>query len=120
MGADQGIEWSEYAPQTQEVLTSLLPNYGSKILNPSDLTSLATGEPAMFQRALDAIVADPNIDAIAPIFAFVTRKQIESGVEFVRNCEKPAAMIWVGACTDDPQPTAEELVASGVPVFGLV
>ena len=49
--------------------------------------------------------------------AFVTRAQIETGVEFVRNCAKPAAMIWVGACTDDTQPTAEELVAAGVPVY---
>jgi acetyltransferase len=117
MGADQGIEWAEYSAETQAVLSSLLPGYGSKILNPSDLTSLATGEPAMFSRALDAIVADPNIDAVAPIFAFVTRAQIETGVEFVRNCTKPAAMIWVGACTDDTQPTAEELVAAGVPVY---
>jgi acetyltransferase len=117
MGADQGIEWAQYSAETQAVLSSLLPGYGSKILNPSDLTSLATGEPAMFSRALDAIVADPNIDAVAPIFAFVTRAQIETGVEFVRNCTKPAAMIWVGACTDDTQPTAEELVAAGVPVY---
>jgi acetate---CoA ligase (ADP-forming) len=117
MGADQGIEWAEYSAETQAVLGGLLPGYGSKILNPSDLTSLATGEPAMFSRALDAIVADPNIDAIAPIFAFVTRAQIETGVKFVRDCPKPAAMIWVGACTDDAQPTAEELVAAGVPVY---
>ena len=117
MGADQGIEWAEYSPQTQDVLTSLLPGYGAKILNPSDLTSLATGEASMFNRALSAITEDPNIDAVAPIFAFVTRQQIENGAAFVRDCAKPAAMIWVGACTDDTQPTAEALVASGVPVY---
>jgi acetyltransferase len=117
MGADQGISWAEYSPETQEVLGSMLPGYGSKILNPSDLTSLATGEPAMFARALDTIANDPNIDAVAPIFAFVSRKQIESGAEFVRACPKPAAMIWVGACTDDAQPTAEDLIAAGVPVY---
>jgi acetyltransferase len=117
MGADQGIEWAEYSTETQTVLSSLLPGYGSKILNPSDLTSLATGEPAMFSRALAAIVSDPNIDAVAPIFAFVKREQIETGVKFVMECAKPAAMIWVGACTDDTAPTAEELVAAGVPCY---
>jgi acetyltransferase len=71
----------------------------------------------MFSRALNTIANDPNIDAVAPIFAFVSRKQIESGAEFVRACPKPAAMIWVGACTDDAQPTAEDLIASGVPVY---
>ena len=117
MGADQGIDWAEYSTETQAVLTSMLPGYGSKILNPSDLTSLATGEPAMFSRALNTIASDPNIDAVAPIFAFVTRQQIESGVQFVLDCPKPAAMIWVGACTDDAAPTAEDLVAAGVPVY---
>lgn len=117
MGADQGLNWAEYAPETQTVLSGLLPGYGSKILNPSDLTSLATGEPAMFARALDTIANDPNIDAVAPIFAFVSRQQIESGAEFVRSCPKPAAMIWVGACTDDAEPTAEDLIATGVPVY---
>ena len=117
MGADQGIAWAEYAPETQAELGGMLPGYGSKVLNPSDLTSLATGEPAMFSRALNVIAGDPNIDAVAPIFAFVSRKQIESGVQFVRECPKPAAMIWVGACTDDSVPTAEDLVAAGVPVY---
>ena len=111
MGAEQGIDWAEYSTETQAVLTSMLPGYGSKILNPSDLTSLATGEPAMFSRALNTIASDPNIDAVAPIFAFVTRQQIESGVQFVLDCPKPAAMIWVGACTDDAAPTAEDLAA---------
>jgi len=117
MGADQGISWAEYSAETQAVLSGMLPGYGSKVLNPSDLTSLATGEPAMFSRALKAIAGDPNIDAVAPIFAFVSRKQIESGVQFVLECPKPAAMIWVGACTDDSVPTAEDLVAAGVPVY---
>ena len=117
MGADQGISWPEYSAETQTALGGMLPGYGSKVLNPSDLTSLATGEPAMFSRALNVIAGDPNIDAVAPIFSFVSRKQIESGVQFVRECPKPAAMIWVGACTDDTVPTAEELVAAGVPVY---
>jgi acyl-CoA synthetase (NDP forming) len=117
MGADQGISWAEYSAETQAVLSGMLPGYGSKVLNPSDMTSLATGEPAMFSRALNVIASDPNIDAVAPIFAFVSRKQIESGVQFVLECPKPAAMIWVGACTDDSVPTAEDLVAAGVPVY---
>ena len=117
MGADLGISWAEYSAQTQAVLGGLLPGYGVKMLNPSDMTSLATGEPAMFSKALNTIAGDPNIDAVAPIFAFVSRKQIESGVQFVNECAKPAAMIWIGGCTDDQEPTAEDLVAAGVPVY---
>ena len=117
VGADLGISWAEYSPETQSVLGSLLPGYGAKVLNPSDMTSLATGEPAMFSKALNTIANDPNIDAVAPIFAFVSRKQIEYGVQFISECPKPAAMIWVGACTDDAEPTAEDLVAAGIPVY---
>jgi len=87
------------------------------VLNPTDLTSLATGEPGMFSRALKVIANDPNIDAVAPIFLFASKKEIESRVQFVLECTKPAAMIWLGACTDDSAFTAEVLVAEGVPVY---
>lgn len=117
MGADQGLEWPQYSGATLDILGGLLPGYGSSILNPSDLTSLATGEPGMFSRALDAIVADPNVDVVAPVFAFVTRQQIEAGAEFIRNCAKPAAMIWIGGCTDAAEPTPDALVAAGIPVY---
>lgn len=116
IGEALGIEWPEYGAATQAKLAQLMPGYG-KVSNPTDMTSLATGEPENFRRALVAIAQDPSVDVIAPIFAFNRRKDIELGAAFVRECPKSAAMLWVGGCTDDAAFGPSDLVASGVPVF---
>jgi acetate---CoA ligase (ADP-forming) len=116
VGETLGIEWPEFGPQTQAKLAELMPGYG-KVSNPTDMTSLATGEPENFRRALSAIADDPAIDTVAPIFAFVKREDIERGAKFVRECVKPAAMLWVGGCTDDRAFGANDLVGAGVPVY---
>ncbi|MBI4191614.1 MAG: acetate--CoA ligase family protein [Betaproteobacteria bacterium] len=116
VGTSLGISWADYAPETQAALGALMPGYG-KVLNPTDMTSLATGDSAVFRRALNTIAGDPNIDMMSPIFASIARKDIELGAEFVSQCEKPAAMLWVGGCTDAPAFSAKNLVESGVPVY---
>lgn len=116
VGETLGIEWPEYAPQTQAKLAALMPGYG-KVSNPTDMTSLATGEPETFRKALSALAEDPSVDVVAPIFAFVKREDIERGAQFVQQCPKPAALLWVGACTDDRTFGPEDLVRAGVPVY---
>lgn len=116
VGETLGIEWPEYSPQTQATLAQFMPGYG-KISNPTDMTSLATGEPENFRRALQAIAEDPQVDLIAPIFAFVKRVDIERGAELLRCLPKPAAMLWVGGCTDDQAFGPRDLVSGGLPVF---
>lgn len=116
VGDTLGIEWPEYSPETQAKLAEFMPGYG-KVSNPTDMTSLATGEPEKFRAALNAIAADPVIDAVTPIFAFLSRKDIEHGAAFVRECVKPAAMLWIGGCYDDRAFGPKDLVAAGVPVY---
>jgi acyl-CoA synthetase (NDP forming) len=116
VGATLGIEWPEYTTATQAKLAELMPGYG-KVSNPTDMTSLATGEPTVYRAALEAIAADPGVDAMAPIYAFVPRVDIELAAQFVENCEKPAAMLWVGACTDDLAFRPRDLVARGVACY---
>ena len=116
VGETLGIEWPEYGVETQAKLDTLMPGYGM-VSNPTDMTSLATGEPENFRRALQAIADDPAVDTIAPIFAFNNRVDIERGADFVRNCGKPAAMLWIGGCLDDDQFGPRDLIAQGVPVY---
>ena len=116
VGEALGIQWPEYAAATQAKLDALMPGYG-KVANPTDMTSLATGEPENFRRALQAIADDPAVDTIAPIFAFNKREDIERGAEFVRSCTKPAAMLWIGGCLDDERFGPPDLIAQGVPVY---
>src|SRR5262245_9948282 len=116
VGDTLGIEWPDYSPATQTKLQEFMPGYG-KVSNPTDMTSLATGEPEKFREALNAIAADPAIDAVTPIFAFLSREDIELGAGFVRECAKPAAMLWIGGCSDDRSFGPKDLVAAGVPVY---
>ncbi|MGH8667539.1 MAG: acetate--CoA ligase family protein [Burkholderiales bacterium] len=116
VGETLGIEWPEYGASTQAKLAELMPGYG-KVSNPTDMTSLATGEPENFRRALTAIADDPAIDVVTPIFAFVKREDIERGAELVRQCAKPAAMLWVGGCNDDRAFSAKDLIEAGTPVY---
>lgn len=116
IGESLGIEWPQYGPDTQAKLAALMPGYGT-VSNPTDMTSLATGEPENFRRALATIADDPAIDVLTPIFAFVKRTDIERGADLVRACAKPAAMLWVGGCTDDRVFGPKDLVEAGTPVY---
>src|SRR5688500_10400671 len=93
-----------------------MPGYG-KVGNPPDRTSGATGEQAPYRKALEAIAADANVGVVIPVYASVSRADLERGAKFVAECGKPAAMLWVGGCTDEPDFTAKDLVRAGVSVF---
>lgn len=60
-----GLELVELSPPTIEALRPLFPPEAS-IRNPLDMIASAT--PAGYKAALTAFLADPNIDAVVPIF----------------------------------------------------
>ena len=102
-----GVEWPPYSDGTQAALAELLPGYG-KVANPTDMTSVATGDQALYRRALDAIAADERIDVVVPVFPSLTKADLQRGADFVAASEQPAAMLWVGGCTADPADTLQE------------
>ena len=116
VGARFGLEWPPYSPATQAALAPLLPGYG-KVGNPTDLTSLATGEQGLYRQALEAIAADENVHVVVPIYASVSRADLQRGADFVSGCEKLGAMLWVGGCSDEPSFTRRDFVRSGVTVY---
>jgi acetate---CoA ligase (ADP-forming) len=116
VGARFGLEWPAYSEATQAGLAPLLPGYG-KLGNPTDMTSLATGEQGLYRQALNTIAADENVHVVVPIYASISKSDLTLGAEFVSNCEKPAAMLWVGGCSDDPAFTRRDFVKAGVTVY---
>ena len=116
VGANFGLEWPAYSDATQDALAALTGER-EQVGNPSDMNALARGEPDRFVRALEAIAADPGIDVIAPGFVTVARRNLDLGAQFVHACTKPAAMLWVGGCLDDPHFGVKDLVERGVPVY---
>jgi acetate---CoA ligase (ADP-forming) len=115
-GASAGLEWPEFAPGTLSALAVLMPGYG-RVSNPTDLTSLATGEQALYRKALATIAEDPGVAFMVPIAASIARDDLEAIAALVTGCGKLAAMLWVGGCSDDPAFSRRDLVQAGVPVY---
>lgn len=115
-GGNIGIQWPEYSNKTQDALANLMPGYG-KVSNPTDMTSLATGDQVLYRKALTAIAEDAEVDVLIPIFASVPKADLVQGAELIAKCSKPAVMLWVGGCTDDANFTPRDLVNSGIAVY---
>ena len=116
VGARFGLEWPPYSDATQSALAALMPGYG-KVGNPTDMTSVATGEQGLYRQALNAIAADENVHVVVPIFMSIAKRDLERGADFVANSEKVAVMMWVGNCTDDPAFTRRDFIQAGLPVY---
>jgi acetyltransferase len=116
VGARFGLEWPPYSDATQAALAQLMPGYG-KVGNPTDMTSIATGEQGLYRQALNTIAADEKVDIVVPIYVSIARADLQRGADFVMGCGKSAAMMWVGGCTDDPSFTRRDFVKAGVPVY---
>lgn len=60
-----GLEIPLLAPETQQRLRSFLPAEAS-VANPVDMIATATAE--QFRQAIEAVAADPNVDAVIAIY----------------------------------------------------
>ncbi len=116
LGALHGIACPQYTEATHEALEKLMPSYG-RVSNPTDLTTAAIASADMYQRVLATIAADANVDVMIPIVTFGTRADIEYTLEASRHVQKPFALLWSGACIDQPALAPKDLVRRGMPVY---
>ena len=116
LGVEHGMRWPDYAAETHAKLAALMPSYG-RVSNPADLTTAAVGSVDMYQRVLDAITADPNVDVMIPIITFGTRADIEYTVQSAQRSRKPFALLWNGGCSDQPALAPPDLVRQGIAVY---
>jgi acetyltransferase len=116
VGSRLGFEWPSYTEATQRDLAELVPGYGT-LANPIDLTSAASGQRDLFQRALAAIGRDANVDVFVPAFTFPRRAELGQSVALAKTGEKPLVVLVSGQCLDDPAFTIERIVEDGVPAY---
>ena len=92
-----GIELTELSPETVASLRPLFPPEAS-IRNPLDMIASAT--PAGYRAAMTALLADPAIDAVVPIFVppFGVKQEdvAEAIVGAARTSAKPVLAVLMG------------------------
>lgn len=112
-----GLELVELSPPTIEALRPLFPPEAS-IRNPLDMIASAT--PAGYKAALTAFLADPNIDAVVPIFVppFGVKQEdvCEAIVSAAQTVPKKPMLAVLMGLEGLPQGRAE-LHEAGIPAY---
>ena len=116
LGAYLGVTWPDYSEATKNHLAEVLPKLAS-VSNPVDFTNAALGKPGIFKHCVEAIASDANVDAVVPVFTMSPQSDLQQTVEAALNIDKPLALIWIGACNDNPGYTMQTIVQQGVPVY---
>ena len=95
--ADQGVELATLSPETMAALDKILPPVWSHA-NPIDVIGDAT--PGRYQQALDACLADPDIDGALVILTpqAMTRptEVAQAVIESAKKTPKPVMTTWMG------------------------
>ena len=115
LGASLGLSFPAYGAKTQAAPGDVLPKHGTTA-NPTDVTNAAIGSPDMFKRCIEAIADDENIDVVVPIFTLSVASDVRQAAE-AKTADKPVAILWPGACNDDPAFIARSLAMEGVAVY---
>jgi len=116
VGTHLGLSWHNYTAKTDSRLSELIPGYG-KVSNPTDMTSLATGQPEIYRKAMEIISEDDNVDVMIPVFTFAPRADLEHAARLSRDAAKPLVMLVTGGCHDDQLLTVDSLVAMGAAAY---
>lgn len=116
LGASLGITWPEYTAATRAHLAELLPKHGTTA-NPTDVTNAVIGKPDIFQRCIEIIVADERVDVVIPTYTMTPASDVRQAVQAAKAASKPVALLWIGACNDDPAYTHQAVAAERVPVY---
>lgn len=117
MCADAGLSLPNLAPSTQEVLRSHIPGY-LRVSNPVDSGGPPSGDERG-RKILDAIVADPEIDAVVvPITGALPSMSDRFTADLVavqETTDKPVFVVWGSPMFEDD--FSRRLAPSGLPVF---
>lgn len=114
-----GLTLARLSPQTTAALDEIVPTFGSTA-NPVDVTATVMSDSTLFDRALDAIVDDPGVDAVIACFCVLTGKDVDDVVGSLARVASrsgvPVLAVRTGADHLAPL-AADRMRESGIPCF---
>jgi len=114
---DQGMEIADFTEESKEALKKILPSYGS-VGNPLDLVADAGVEA--YEKAIDVMMNDPNVDSLAIVVLTQTPPIDERIINVLTQAsdsrKKPLLTISVGGNYTEAYKRALE--SKGVPSYG--
>lgn len=110
-----GVPLAEFTPATEAATTEIVPSYGYA-KNPTDVTGQVLSDPTMFSRAIDVIIADPNVQAMLVQYANRGPEQIYEDIDDLGRATsstgKPVMVSFLGEEVD--QELRSTLLARGI------
>jgi acetyltransferase len=92
-----GLDVPELAPETTRTITGVIPAYGSAA-NPVDVTAQVINEAEDFLKVVEAMVADPQVQALVIVVTMITgasgHRMATDIVELSRRVSKPLTVAW--------------------------
>lgn len=119
LGAE-GLELSDFAPETIKSLSEVLPSYAA-INNPVDTTAAILSDPLLIDRSLEIVCRDPDTSIVLfPIslaYGEVSRRMADSIVRIQQVSPIPIVPVWMSSRTGGGY---QEFAAAGmVPAMSL-
>ncbi len=116
---EHGLVLATLTTDTEAALRDVVPAFGSAA-NPVDVTATVMNDPSLFDRALDAVVGDPEVDAVVACFCVLTGDDVTQVVSSLRRVAaisgKPVLVARTGAEHLAPE-ASEALHAAGIPTY---
>ncbi|MFD5467793.1 acetate--CoA ligase family protein [Kitasatospora sp. NPDC127059] len=116
---DAGLELSRLSPESTAALAEIVPAFGS-VDNPVDITATVLSDPTLFDRSLDVLIADDEVDIILACFCVMAGPDVEKAVtalsKAARKGGKPVFVARTAADFLAPD-AAEQMRAAQLPDF---
>lgn len=95
--AELGLEMATLAPETEAALAKVLPAFGSP-RNPVDVTADVFNDLSAFLRAVELVLADPNVDQLGVLYAGLSGEIAlacnRAVAEAAARSDKPVMLAW--------------------------
>lgn len=116
---EKGLELSTLSQESKEALGNIVPAFGA-IENPVDITATVLSDPSLFDRSLDVLIKDDEVDIIVACFCVMAGPDVEKAVTSLaaaqRKGGKPIFVARTGA--DFLAPDAPKMLRdAGLPEY---